>query len=195
MIIKFHRRSLVHKYPPPGQGGGAGGNLNPHLPPMYSFAKTMSQRPSPLATQSRPLSPNELYARLIFALPLSRTSLLSLFDSVRSYFLQSREYGMNDAFRECREQSPASHVAHPIDRRTPRFFPDTCNKLVQLKNSFLIDAFNCVLPPVNNVFLAPRGLLRADRLKLVWAIICIRHPIMAARVDMKVGDYDSARFV
>ncbi|KAF8308216.1 hypothetical protein DL93DRAFT_2087233 [Clavulina sp. PMI_390] len=76
-----------------------------------------------LAPQSRPLSANEL-----------------------SYFLPSREFGMNDAF-------------------------------------------------LNNTFHAPRGLITPKRVRLAWAITCIRHPLMVTRVDMVAGQYDTAHFV
>lgn len=44
-------------------------------------------------------------------------------------------------------------------------------------------------------FLAPMGLITLSRLKIVWAIILLRHPLLASQVEMEEGDYDSARFV
>ena len=42
-------------------------------------------------------------------------------------------------------------------------------------------------------FRAPEHLMERSRVSLVWAILRVRHPLLAARVDMH--DYDDVRFV
>ncbi|KAK7052427.1 hypothetical protein R3P38DRAFT_2860260 [Favolaschia claudopus] len=45
------------------------------------------------------------------------------------------------------------------------------------------------------VFRAPPALITPFRLQIVWAIIRIRHSLLACRIDMSPGCYDDARFV
>lgn len=56
-------------------------------------------KPTQLASQIRSLSANELYASLS-ALGGSSTRVSDCSITLSSYFLPSREYGMNDAFRK-----------------------------------------------------------------------------------------------
>ncbi|KAF7320980.1 hypothetical protein HMN09_00184800 [Mycena chlorophos] len=52
----------------------------------------------------------------------------------------------------------------------------------------------------NDMFLlgtihAPEVLVTSHRLQIVWAIVRLRHPLMACRVQMELGRYDSAEFI
>lgn len=44
-------------------------------------------------------------------------------------------------------------------------------------------------------FRAPPSLVNPHRVAIAWAILRLRHPLLAARVVMEPGEYDTARFV
>lgn len=82
-------------------------------------------------------------------------------DTEASYFLPSRESGVNDMF-----------------------------VVWSLSDALLILALNRYL---HLGFNAPARYVRRSRVRLVWAILRVRHPLLASRVQMH--DYEDIRFV
>jgi hypothetical protein len=50
-------------------------------------------------------------------------------------------------------------------------------------------------PPAGMTIHAPPALISSLRVRIVWAIMRLRHSLMACRVEMAPGCYDDAQFV
>ncbi|KZO95708.1 hypothetical protein CALVIDRAFT_482401 [Calocera viscosa TUFC12733] len=111
----------------------------------------------------------------------------------------STEYPVPDAHAQAADKHVQPGLQLPTPPQTPTKLPVEAvweRKLGETELSYFLpsraegvnDMYLCI------DFTAPAALVTDERVRMVWAIIRTRHPLLGAEVRMQEGEYDSASF-